>query len=146
MRQSTLKTTIFILISILSLLGQGLAFAPTIFAFILRMLPAWGNLTFGLGLFLICLIALGVMIHLWDLGSFTNWTLFAIQAVTVFGMYLLLEGFASPLPETCFLFTGTLTALTIAGIFINNSPAPIKLETSISSEELVAIETFEEQP
>jgi putative nucleotidyltransferase with HDIG domain len=146
MRSSPLKTVVFIVIGVFSILGQGLAFAPTRFSFLLQILPAWGNLTFGIGLCLISLIAFAIIFRLWNLGNFTNWTLLAIQAVSVFGIFFLLDGFASHIPETSFLFTGILTTLTVVGILINSSAAPVpaETETRVPAKEVTEIEVIEE--
>src|SRR5689334_16642665 len=146
MRSSPLKTAVFIVIGVISLLGQGLAFAPTKFNFLLQILPAWGNLTFGMGLCLTSLIAFAVIFRLWNLGNFTNWTLLTIQAISVFGIFLLLDGFASHLPETSFLFTAALTTLTIVGIFININDAPVHIRTDelTLAEETAELEVSEE--
>src|SRR5215510_10118594 len=138
MRLPSLKTTLFIIIGILSLLAQGLAFAPARFNFILHLLPAWGNLTFGIGLFLITLVALAVMIRTWGFGSYANWTLLVIQAAAVFGMYFLQDSFASRVGDACFLFTGLITTLTVIGILTNRPSLPETI-TPIS-EDIIEIE------
>lgn len=149
MRHSPLKIAIFSVIGIVSLLGQGLAFAPMKFAPLLKVLPAWGNLTLGMGLCLLSLLTLALIFRLWQLENFTNWMLLAIQAVSVFGVFFLMDGFASHLPESSFLFTGILTMLTVVGIFINNNPdaaplSPPTIEPTLPVKEIVEIEVPEE--
>src|SRR5436190_23977950 len=105
--------------TILSLLAQGFVFAPLKFTFILHHLPAWGNLTFGALLFVASLILFVFIIRLLKSVSITNWTLLAIQALTIIGIHFLLNSSASHAREAGFLFTGAITTLTAFGIFVN---------------------------
>jgi putative nucleotidyltransferase with HDIG domain len=122
MHTPPLKPTPLIITAILALLAQGIAFAPTRFEFILQLLPAWGNLTFGAILFIITTISFAFIVRSIPFGSRISWTLLTIQVLTVAGIFFLQEGFASRAREAAFLFTGTITALTVFGILTNQPP------------------------
>ena len=122
MRSALLNKTILIFTAVLSLLAQGLIFAPAKLTFILQHLPDWGNLTIGVILFMAALILFAVIICLLQLESSTNWTLLAVHALTVIGIhFLLLDSSASHVREAGFLVTGAVTTLTTFGIFANTS-------------------------
>lgn len=123
MRSTLLNKILLVLATILSLLAQGLVFAPAKLTFILQRLPAWGNLTFGTLLFTLSLLISMLITRSLKFGSRTNWTLLTIQAMTVIGVYFLLDITAARAHEAGFLFTGAITALTVFGILFNTSSA-----------------------
>jgi putative nucleotidyltransferase with HDIG domain len=123
MRTLPQKTTFIVITAVMALLAQGIAFAPTGFEFILQRLPRWGNLTFGAILFSLTTISLALIVRSIPFGSRTNWILFAIQTISVAGMFFLQDGFASRAPEAVFLFTAAITTLTVFGILTNQPPA-----------------------
>jgi len=121
--------------AILSLLAQGLFFAPAKFTFMLQHFPALGNLTYGAIFFSAALILFAA--YLTKVGSNTNRILLGVQALTVIELNFLLNNSASSTREAAFLFTGAVTALTIFGIITNRlperkdervAPQPIELE------------------
>jgi putative nucleotidyltransferase with HDIG domain len=119
MRSTNLNKILLGFATVLSLLAQGLVFAPTKLAFILRLLPAWGNLTFGALCFVASFSIFIFIIRLPKFGSSTNWTLLGIHALTVIGLHFLLDSSASHAREASFLFTGAITTLTTLGILVN---------------------------
>ena len=123
MRTLPPKTTLLILTAIPALLAQGLAFAPTRFQYILQILPPWGNLTYGIALFILTTLSFAYIVHR-HFDSRTNWTLLAIQGLTVVGIFFLQGGFDSHAAEAAFLLTGAVTALTMFGILSGDAPAP----------------------
>ena len=128
MRSTLLNKILLILATILSLLAQGIVFAPAKLIFLLQGLPEWGNLTFGAILLPISLFISILTIRALKLNSRTTWTLLVIQALTIIGVYFLLDTSAALAREAGFLFTGAITTLTTFGILTNNSP--IKDQTS----------------
>lgn len=141
MRPISSNKIIISLAAILSLLAQGFIFAPAQLAPFILHLPAWGNLTYGVILFAGALIMFSA--YLTKFGSNTNWTLLAIQALTVIGVNLLLNNSASSAREAGFLFTGAITALTTFGMLAKKvpeivdetaSPRPIEIEKEIEPE------------
>jgi putative nucleotidyltransferase with HDIG domain len=123
MRTLPKKITLIVITAIAGVLAQGIAFAPAAFEFILQRLPPWGNLTFGAILFCLTTLALALLVRSDPFGSRTNWILLGIQVVSVFGVFLLQDGFAARAPGALFLFTGALTTLTVLGILSNQAPA-----------------------
>ena len=119
MRPTLLNKILLCLAAILSLLAQGLVFAPARFTFILQILPAWGNLTFGTLIFVVSLIIFILTLRLKNPGPTTDWILLAIHILTVIGTYLLLDFSASHTQEVGFLFTAAITTLTSFGILAN---------------------------
>src|SRR5258706_11525919 len=119
MRPTLLNKILLCLAAILSLLAQGLVFAPARFTFILQILPAWGNLTFGTLIFVVSLIIFILTLRLKNPGPTTDWILLAIHILTVIGTYLLLDFSASHTHEVGFLFTAAITTLTSFGILAN---------------------------
>src|SRR6185436_4789990 len=115
MRTLPPKTTLLILTAIPALLAQGLAFAPTRFQYILQILPRWGNLTYGIALFILTTLSFAYVVHR-HFDSRMNWTLLAIQGLTVVGIFFLQGGFDSHAHEAAFLLTGAVTTLTVFGI------------------------------
>ena len=143
MRTLPLKTKLLILIAIPALLAQGLAFAPTRFEYILQILPPWGNLTFGILLFILTTLSFAYVVHSY-FGTRTNWTLLAIQGLTVVGVFFLQGGFASYAREAACLLTGAITTLTVFGILTSEPPTPAKAEPV---KQIEAVETeISEQP
>lgn len=138
MRTLPLKSTLLIVTTIPALLAQGFAFAPARFEFILQILPAWGNLTFSALLFIITTVCFAFILRSIPLGSRTNWTLLAIQCVTVLGIFLLQDGFASQAREAAFLFTGAITTLTVFGILTSQPPTSAEIS---SPQQIQVIET-----
>ena len=143
MRTPNHRTTLIVVATILALLAQGIAFTPATFGFLLQKLPPWGNLTFGAILFGIATITLGFV--LWSLpsGSRTNWTLLAIQAIVVVGIYFLQDDFAARASGSLFLFAGSITMLTVFGILTNQHTAPTEA-LSVQSIDFPRIESLEE--
>ncbi len=126
------KTLPLIIAAILSVAAQGIVFAPARLAFVLQRLQGWGNLTIGAILFTVSIILFAIVIRSIHFGSRVNWTLFAIQALTVMGIFLLMrDGFAARAGEAGFLFTGIITTLTVFGILANTQPAPPATHESI---------------
>lgn len=121
MHSTLLKKILIILATILAWLAQGILFAPAQLAFILQRLPDWGNLTIGALLFTLALLMSALIIRSPKFGSRTNWTLLAIQALTVIGIHFLLDISASHAREAGFLMTGVITTLTTFGILANTS-------------------------
>ncbi len=119
------KTILLCLGAGLSLLSQGFLFAPTRMGFLLQIIPAWGNLTVGIALFLVALIAGILLLRGKPFGSSANQTLLAIQAITPIAIFFLLDGFASNIGENWFLLTGAITTLTTFGILKNQEPYPM---------------------
>src|SRR6185503_4980516 len=108
MRILPLKTTFTIIAALLAMLAQGFAFVPSKFDFLLQKLPAWGNLTFGVILFSLALIGFALILRSTPFGARTNWTLLAIQAISVAGILLLQADSTSRVPETIFLLTSDI--------------------------------------
>src|SRR4030095_4893319 len=103
MRPLFLKMTLLILATALSLIAQGIAFAPSKFEFILQNLPAWGNLTSGAILFIASALIFVFALRFMQRGSRTNWILLTTQILTVTSFFFLQTGSASHLPEAGFL-------------------------------------------
>lgn len=131
MRSTTSKTILIVLGSVLSWFAQGFLFAPDRVAFLLQKLPNWGNLTYGGILFTIAVLGMAWAIHTTKHGRNLNWTLLAIQIVTVIGLLFMQDGSASRAGEAVFLFTGAIILLTAFGILSNNPP---EIEESSASE------------
>ena len=129
MRILPLKTTFTIIAALLAMLAQGFAFVPSKFVFLLQNLPPWGNLTFGVSLFSLAIIGFALIVRSIPFGARTNWTLLAIQAVSVTGIFLLQAGSTSRVPESVFLLTAAITMLTVLGILTNQPPAPPKVSS-----------------
>ena len=144
MRTLPHKTTLIIITSVSALLAQGMVFAPKKFEFILQKLPPWGNLTFGAILFILTIISLAYIVRSIPFGSRTNWTLLAVQVLSVTGIFFLQDGFASANRGVAFLITGAITTLTALGI-LNNQPS-----ASVEAPALEKIQVFKtevpEQP
>lgn len=138
MRTLPHKTTLIVFSTLLAVLAQGIAFAPTNFEFILQIFPPWGNLTFGTILFSLAILSFALIMRSSHLGSRANWTLLAIQVFSVAGVFFLQDGFASRAPWALFLFTGAITTLTVLGILANQPP--VTAEAS-SRQQIAAIET-----
>ena len=134
------KTTFIILAALLAMLGQGFAFVPSKFDFLLRKLPSWGNLTFSVILFSLAILGFALILRSTPFGARTNWTLLAIQAVSTAAGFFLQDGAALRIPELVFLFTGAITTLTVLGILTNQPPAAPKESSppSIETPEKVA--------
>ena len=126
--------------TVLSLLAQGLIFAPAKLTPLLQHLPNWGNLTFGIVLISASLLSFIFILRLPQFGSATNWTLLAIQVLSIIGIYFLLDASASHAREASWLLTGVVTTLTVFGIFVNtplqeNQPS-INPQTTIDPPEV----------
>ena len=121
MRLTLFHKTILGTATLLSLLSQGILFAPAKFALMLRPLPAWGNITYGAIFFILSIMAFISSIHSLKLGSLTNWTLLSIQTLAILGVFLLQDGFAARVQEASLLFTGAITALMVFGIIPNTA-------------------------
>ena len=145
MRSTLFNKILFSLAAILSLLAQGIVFAPAKATFLLQRLPDWGNLTFGAILFPLSLFIFVLTIRTLKLGTRTNWTLFAIHAVTVIGIYFLLDISASGSREAGFLFTAVITTLTAFGILANTPPAENKVPPTQIEDLIEEIEILVEQ-
>ena len=138
MRSTLFNKILFNIAIILSLLAQGIVFAPAKAAFLLQRLPDWGNLTFGAILFPLSLFIFILTIRALKLGTRTNWTLFAIHVVTVIGIHFLLDISASRAREAGFLFTAAITTLTAFGILANTPPTENKVPpTQIEVEDII---------
>jgi len=138
MRSTLFNKILFNLAVILSLLAQGIVFAPAKAAFLLQRLPDWGNLTFGAILFALSLFIFILTIRALKLGTRTNWTLFAIHIVAVIGIHFLLDISASRAREAGFLFTAAITTLTAFGILANTPPTENKIPlTQIEVEDII---------
>jgi len=134
MRSTFFKTTPLLSAALLSLLGQGIAFAPVKFGLLLRLLPNWGNLTIGLILISISAIAFVFCLRSESWNGRSNWILLAIQIATVVGIFFLQNSFASHARESGFLFSSALTLLTLFGILASPTIAPIAEVNSITPE------------
>ena len=119
MRSNLRNKIILVTASLLSILAQGLVFAPSKFEFILRSLPPWGNITYGAIIYILSITGLVFIIKSLKINSYTNWVLIAIQPLTVIGLFILQNGFTSRVQEVSFLITAPITILTGLGIFLN---------------------------
>jgi putative nucleotidyltransferase with HDIG domain len=114
------KVRLFIA-GLISLFAQVLLFAPVSQGPLPGEFPAQGNLAPGavfaaLSMFLFIRV---IRSHPFSRGA--NRLLFALQAVTVIGLYFLLDGSASRAREAGLLLSGFVTVLTVYGIFVNLS-------------------------
>ncbi len=142
MRSSPLNKIILLTAIVLSLLGQGFIFAPAKLQFILRYLPAWGNITYGAILFTLSIIACIFIIHSLNIGSYDSWILLGLQPLTLLAIFTLQDGFASRVKEASFLFTAAITALTVFGIFSGGSSP--SASDAIPSEDLIEPDVSDE--
>src|SRR5262245_38180461 len=115
------KTSLILISAILSLVAQGLIFAPNWFAFLLTLLPNWGNLTYGGVLLIVSFLLLGYALRKFQYGQQIHWILFAIQAATVGGLFLLHGSLAPSNREAVFLVTSLITLLATYGILFSGS-------------------------
>jgi len=126
-----LPKTLLVFIGIVSLMAQGILFAPVLFEFILKDLPPWGNITFGSILFIGAMFLNIALTHRMSpknsLGRHASGNLLAIQAFSTAGIFFLLEYSASRAREIGFLLSGIVTVLTTYGV-LNSFQ-----ETSVSS-------------
>lgn len=149
MRTSFLNKSILMIAGILSLVAQGVLFAPQKTNFILRYFPAWGNTVIGS-----CLLILSVLVFILAIRSFASgWhapgVLLAIQVISVIGIFYLLDGSASHAREAGFVFTGAITALTVYGLFVLTYTKSIETpeqqpEPEKPSEENLSIAPYQE--
>jgi len=146
MRLSAPKMTLLIPATALSLIAQGIAFAPSKFEFILQNLPAWGNLTSGAILFIASALIFVFALRFMQLGSRTSWILLTTQILTVASFFFLQTGSPSHLPEASFLFTAAITALTVFGVLGNQPLTTTEISISEQIEEVKAENSSTPQP
>jgi len=132
MRSISPKKIFLILAAALSMLAQGILLAPAIFSFLLQRLPDWGNITFAAILFVIAISMSVFGIRSLRSGSYTNWTLLAIQTLSIVGIFFLLDASAARAGEAGLLFTAAITTLTTFGILLNLTPT----DNNISSPQI----------
>jgi putative nucleotidyltransferase with HDIG domain len=143
MRILTPKTTLIVIAALLATFAQGIAFLPSKFEFLLRKLPPWGNLTFGVILFSLAIIGFALLLRSTPFRAHTNWILLAIQVVNMVGGFFLQDAAVSRVSEFVFLFAAAITILTILGILTNQLPAtgeassfnPIEIPETVVAEE-----------
>ena len=106
-----------------SLLAQGILLLPKTLAFILEPFTGWGSVAIGATLFIFSMFLFILIIsrqfNRHQLEWRANGMLVLTQAVTVIGIYLLLDGLAPRERGAGFLLTSLVTALTTYGIFIH---------------------------
>lgn len=112
------RKLIFIVAGILSLGAQVIAFAPARFAFLSETFAASYLPIIAIILFASALVFFFLTLQKESSGSRTEWILLAIQAFTVIGTFLLLDGLASTAREGGFLLTGLITLLTTGALYI----------------------------
>jgi len=136
------KPTLLIIAAIFSILAQGVAFTPERFVFVLQYIRWVSNPTTGIILFTLSTTIIALVIRSIHFGSRLNWTLLIIQGLTVVGIFFLMDGIASRVGEAGFLFTATITTLTVFGILTNNPPA-IEIPATTDIEAIIADPTGE---
>src|SRR5512141_2195298 len=81
MRTPLLTTILLFIVSVISILAQGILFLPSVFEFFLKYLPGWGNITFGAVLFVIVIFSYIAVSHQalpkMSVGRHTSGTLLA---------------------------------------------------------------------
>ena len=116
MSQSTTRNLILLLSGILSLLAQGILFAPERVRFILQSIPIPAQLIAAI-LFLPAIVLITLTLRMGQHGSRSGWTLFSIHAFSIAAIFFLLERFGPRATEAGFLVTGVVTVLTTFGLF-----------------------------
>ena len=107
--------------AIISLAAQGILFAPASFPFISSttqaiVVPA---------LFVGAIILYFFVLKQYPSGSRTDWIFPALQAVTVIGLFLLLNNSGSRVREGGFLLIAVVTLLTTYALYTSSNPMPI---------------------
>ena len=145
MRTPFFTNVLLFIAACLSILAQGILFLPSFFGFILDYMPAWGNLTFGVTIFVAIIFAYIAISHKilprMSIGRHSSATMLATQAFTTAGVLFLLENDASRAREVGFALSSVVTILTTYGIFLsikqfNNPSHTIPIKNSSGAEEV----------
>jgi len=111
--------TRLIITGTISVLAQGILLIPDRFHFLQKYLPAWGNNALGAALFILSIFTFITIIRSQPRGQIACRIFIAIQALTVTGLYFLLDDSTSSGHDAGFFLSSVVTSLTIYGIFIS---------------------------
>jgi len=111
--------TRLIITGTISVLAQGILLIPDRFHFLQKYLPAWGNNALGAALFILSIFTFITIIRSQPRGQIARRIFIAIQALTVTGLYFLLDDSTSSGHDAGFFLSSVVTSLTIYGIFIS---------------------------
>jgi len=117
MSQIITKKIVLVVSGILSLVAQGLLFAPRLFQFILQGIATSAQPIVAVVIFVVSIILIVVVLRTSQTGSRVHWTFLAIQVLSIPGIFFLMDGFAARAAEAGFFFTGLITILTTFGLF-----------------------------
>lgn len=127
------RRSLLIIGGILSLVAQGIMFAPARFAFLTGILSVPNPSFFGILLFLLTAVFFFLIIQYRPSGARTDWFVFAMQAVTVVGIFVLMDGFTSP-AEAGFLLTALVTALTTSALYFSSEREITHPDSSVADD------------
>ncbi len=121
-----------------SFVTQWILFAPSFFAFFPGTIPAFAQSILSILLSVTAVILFFVAIQTYPSGSRNDWVLFAIQAITVIGLLLLLDGSVSRVRAGGFLITGFITLLTTSALYISSAPISDSHAPTIENENVMS--------
>src|SRR6266498_2586832 len=107
--------------AILSLAAQGILFTPASFPFISSTM----QIILTPALFVLVIILYFIILKQYPSGSRTDWIFPALQAVTVIGLFLLLNNSGSRVREGGFLLIAVVTLLATYALYTSSNPMPI---------------------